>query len=368
MNGLKRTSLYHTHEKYGGKMIDFSGWALPVQFDGITTEHETVRTSAGLFDVSHMGEIEIIGDQATEYVQHLVTNDVSALTDCQVVYTMMCYPHGGIVDDLLVYKFNKDHYFLVINAGNIEKDFAWMLENKNNFDVEIKNISDKLSEIALQGPRAEEILQGLTDSDLSEIGFFYCNRNVNVAGAKCLVSRTGYTGEDGFEIYLSHEDAPVVWDKIMEAGKDKGIKPIGLGARDTLRFEAALPLYGNELSEDITPLEAGLGMFVKLHKDNFIGKEALQKQKEEGLRRKIVGFEMEENGIPRNGYEVLSNGESIGFVTTGYFSPTLKKNIGLAMVDIKHSSIGSPIEIQVRKKALKGRVISKKFYQKNYKK
>jgi len=368
MNELKRTSLFNAHEKYGGKIIDYSGWALPVQFEGIIAEHEAVRNAAGLFDVSHMGEVEVKGSQATDYIQNLITNDISVLNDFQVQYNLMCYPHGGVVDDLLVYKFNNNDYLLVINAGNVDKDFAWMLENAKDYDVELTNISENVSEIALQGPKAEEILQELTDTNLSDLGFFYNKRDVNVAGTNCLISRTGYTGEDGFEIYLSHSEAEHVWEKILEAGKDKGIKPIGLGARDTLRFEAVLPLYGNEISQDITPLEAGLGIFVKLHKSNFIGKEALQKQKEEGLKRKIVGFVMDENGIPRHGYEVLSGGNPIGFVTTGYFSPTLKKNIGLAMVDTDYSALETPIEIQVRKRALKAHVVSKKFYQKNYKK
>ncbi|MDF2545192.1 MAG: gcvT [Anaerosolibacter sp.] len=368
MAELRKTALFPAHEKYKGKVVDYAGWALPVQFEGIVAEHEAVRNAAGLFDVSHMGEVEIKGAQAGEYVQNLVTNDVSVLNDNQILYTFMCYPHGGIVDDLLVYKFTNNHYFLVINAGNVEKDYKWMKDNVGTYDIEMRNLSDDVSELALQGPKAQEILQGLTDTDLSEIGFFYCKRDVNIAGANCLISRTGYTGEDGFEIYLDHKDAEAVWDKIMEAGQEKGIKAAGLGARDTLRFEATLPLYGNELGEDITPLEAGFGMFVKLNKANFIGKEALQKQKEEGLKRKIVGFEMEENGIPRHGYDVLSNGTMIGFVTTGYFSPTLKINIGLAMVDIAYAELGTPLEIQIRKKALKAKVVSKKFYSKNYKK
>lgn len=368
MNEVKKTSLFNAHVKYGGKVVDYSGWALPVQFEGITSEHEAVRNAAGLFDVSHMGEIEVKGNQATEFIQNLVTNDISILNDSQVQYNLMCYPNGGVVDDLLVYKFNNKDYLLVINAGNVDKDYAWMVENSKDFDVELTNISEDVSEIALQGPKAEEILQELTDTNLSDIGFFYNKKDVNVAGANCLISRTGYTGEDGFEIYLSHDKAEHVWDKIMEAGKDKGIKPIGLGARDTLRFEACLPLYGHEISQDITPLEAGLGFFVKLNKANFIGKEALVKQKEEGLKKIMVGFEMDENGVARQGYDVLVNGKTIGFVTTGYASPTLKKNIGLAIVDANYSEMDTSIEIQVRKRALKAHVISKKFYKKQYKK
>jgi aminomethyltransferase len=368
MSEPKKTSLYNAHEKHGGKIIDFAGWALPVQYEGITAEHEAVRNNAGLFDVSHMGEVEVKGSQATDFVQNLVTNDVSVMNENQVIYGMMCYPDGGVVDDLLIYKHTNDYYLLVINASNVDKDFQWMKDNIGNYDVNLQNISEDVSEIALQGPRAEEILQELAETNLADIAFFYFKRDVKISGKNCLISRTGYTGEDGFEIYMNHEDAEYLWDKILETGKDKGAKPTGLGSRDTLRFEANLPLYGNELSPDITPLEAGFGMFVKLGKPNFIGKEALEKQKAEGLKRKIVGFEMEAPGIPRHGYEVLSNGKSIGFVTTGYSSPTLKKSIGLAMVDIEYSELGTPIEIQIRKNIVKAKVVRRNFYLKNYKK
>ncbi len=368
MSDPKKTALYNAHLKYGGKVVNYSGWELPVQYEGLTAEHEAVRNFAGIFDVSHMGEVEIKGKQATDFINNLVTNDISIMSDNQVMYALMCYPTGGIVDDLLVYKYTDDDYMLVINAGNVDKDFQWMKDNVGNYDVELNHISDIVSEIALQGPKAEEILQELTDTKLSEIAFFHLKKDVKIAGRSCIVSRTGYTGEDGFEIYMKHEDAEYIWDKIFEAGKDKGLKPAGLGCRDTLRFEATLPLYGNELSPEITPLEAGFGMFVKLNKTNFIGKEVLDKQKAEGLKRKIVGFEMVGPGIPRHGYDVLSNGKNIGFVTTGYNSPTLKKNIGLAMVNIEYSELDTPIEIQIRKNTVGAKVISRKFYNKNYKK
>ncbi len=368
MTELRKTSLFNVHQKYGGKVVDYSGWALPVQFEGLTAEHEAVRTKAGLFDVSHMGEVEVKGSQALDYVQNLITNDASALNDNQIAYSFMCYPDGGIVDDLLVYKFTNEHFFLVINASNVEKDYKWMLENLGDYDVQVNNISDDVSEIAIQGPKAQDILQKLTDTELSQIGFFYCKRDVNIAGANCLISRTGYTGEDGFEIYLDHDNAEMVWEKLMEAGSEEGIKPAGLGSRDTLRFEASLPLYGNEIDKDITPLEAGLGMFVKLDKAGFIGKDALVKQKAEGLKRKVVGFEMIDRGIPRHGYEVYADDKKIGFVTTGYAAPTVKKNIGLAMVDIEYSKLDTEFEIMVRNKPAKAKVISKRFYQKNYKK
>ena len=366
ING-KKTNLYDAHIKYGGKIIEFAGWLMPVQYEGIIEEHEAVRNNAGLFDVSHMGEVEVKGKDAFRYVQNLVTNDISVLVDNQVIYTFMCYEHGGIVDDLLVYKFSEEHYLLVINAGNIEKDFDWMMQNKENYEVDIANISDEVSEVAIQGPKAQEILQNLTDLNLDEIKFFYLKRDVLIDGIKCIVSRTGYTGEDGFEIYTENKYIEKIWDRILEVGKSYGIKPAGLGCRDTLRFEASLPLYGNEISKDITPLEAGLGYFVKLNKDNFIGKDALLKQKEEGLNRKLVGFELKGRGIPRHGYTVEVNGENIGFVTTGYLSPTLKKNIGLAIIDSKYTTLGTEINILIRNKPVKAEVISKKFYNKNYK-
>lgn len=368
MTDVKKTALFNSHQKYGGKLIEFAGWELPVQYEGIIEEHEAVRNAAGLFDVSHMGEVKAEGKGAFDFVQNLVTNDVSVLQDNQILYTLMCYPSGGVVDDLLVYKFDSEHFLLVINAANIDKDYDWMLNNKGEFDVELENISSRVSEVALQGPKAQQILQKLTDTNLNEIKFFYCRKNVQVDGVNCLVSRTGYTGEDGFEIYTSNEDIEKVWDSILNAGKEEGIKPAGLGCRDTLRFEVALPLYGNELSKDITPLEAGLGFFVKLNKSNFIGKDALVRQKEEGLKRKLVGFEMKDRGIPRHGYEVKAGDENIGFVTTGYYSPSLKKNIGLALIDSKYSDLGSEINIVIRNKTLKAHVTSKKFYNKNYKK
>lgn len=368
MENVKKTALFGAHEKSGGKVIDFAGWALPVQYEGLISEHEAVRNKAGIFDVSHMGEVDVIGPEAFDFVQNLTTNDISVLQNNQVMYGLMCYPDGGVVDDLLTYKFDDQHFYLVINASNVDKDFQWMKDNKNNYNVELTNLSDQVSEVALQGPKAQEILQKLTDTNLDEVKFFFCKRDVNVAGINCLISRTGYTGEDGFEIYAANKDIETVWDKLMEAGKDLGLKPCGLGCRDTLRFEATLPLYGNEISKDISPLEAGLGIFVKLTKENFIGKDALVKQKAEGLKRKTVGFEMIDKGIPRHGYEAAVDGKVIGVVTTGYMSPTLKKNIGLALIDANYAELGTKIDIIVRNKPLKAEVISKKFLTKNYKK
>ena len=366
---LKKTSLNEVHKKLGGKLVDFTGWELPIQFEGIKEEHFAVRERAGLFDVSHMGEVTIDGLDALKFVDYIVANDATTMNENQVMYTFMCNEKGGVVDDLLVYKYTNEKILLVVNASNIEKDYNWIVKQAKAFDVVTKNISDDVTQIAIQGPKAQEILQKITDTDLNEIKFFTFNSKVLVAGEECIVSRTGYTGEDGFEIYCSPKNVEHLWRKILEVGKEHGIKPAGLGARDTLRFEANLPLYGNELSKDITPLEAGYGFFVKLQKENFIGKKALEIQKEEGLKRRIVGFEMIGRGIPRHGYIVTNNdGKEIGFVTTGYHSPTLNKNIGLAMVDIEYKALGSEINIIIRNKTVKAKVIKRKFYIKKYKK
>lgn len=364
MDNLKVTPLLNAYSQYGGKIIDFAGWALPVQFEGIIQEHETVRNAAGIFDVSHMGEIEVKGQEAFDFLQNLVTNDLSNMEDNQVIYTLMCYEDGGVVDDLLVYRFSKDYFYLVVNASNVDKDFDWMVKNSEGYDAKLSNISESVAEVALQGPKAQEILQKLTDTNLEEIKFFYCKRDVIIDGVNCLISRTGYTGEDGFEIYTNNNDIEKLWHTIIK----EGAKPIGLGARDTLRFEVNLPLYGNEISQDINPLEAGLGFFIKLGKDKFIGKDALVRYKESGLKRKLVGFELIDKGIPRHGYDVQVNGEKVGFVTTGYFAPSLKKNVGHALVDAKYSELGTEIEIVIRNKTARAVVIDKKLYKKNYKK
>lgn len=368
METTKKTALFNVHKKYGGKLIEFAGWSLPVEYESLISEHEAVRNSAGIFDVSHMGEVEVIGKDAVSFIQKLITNNIDCLKDNQVIYTLMCYPDGGVVDDLLVYKLNNEQFMLVINASNVEKDFEWMLSNIKDFDISLINISNDISEVALQGPKAQQILQKLTDTNLDDIKFFYFKEDVDISGVKCLVSRTGYTGEDGFEIYTSNLYIEKIWESILEIGRAYGLKPAGLGCRDTLRFEAALPLYGNEISKDITPLEAGLGYFVKLNKGDFIGKGALESQKLNGLSRKLVGFEMKDRGIPRHNYDVYKDDKKIGFVTTGYFSPTLKKNIGLALIDSNCAELGTEISIMIRNKACKAEIINKKFYNKNYKK
>ena len=357
MINLKRTPLADEYEKYGGKTVDFAGWYMPVEFEGILKEHEEVREGVGLFDVSHMGEILIDGKDALKFVNFLVTNDVDTLVDHQVQYAFLCNEDGGVVDDLILYRFHEDKFLFVVNASNVDKDYLWILKHIDGFDVEVRNISDETAQLALQGKAAQALLQKLTSFDLDEIKFFHFREDVEIAGVKTLISRTGYTGEDGFELYMKNEDIKELYHKLIEAGA----KPIGLGARDTLRFEANLPLYGNELSEDWTPLEAGYGFFVKLNKKDFIGKDALKLQKEQGLKRKIVGFVMDGKRIPRHGYRVYKEDDDIGFVTTGYKSPTLGEYIGLAMVNIEHSSIGEEISIEIRGKMEKAHVRNRKF-------
>ena len=361
----KKTPLYDEHVKLGGKIVDYAGWFLPVQYEGLIKEHEAVRNDAGLFDVSHMGQIMVKGKDALDFLQYLLTNDISKMTDNQTMYALLCYPDGGVVDDLLVYKYGPEEYLLVVNAANTEKDFKWMIDNKKDFNIILENISDQIGLVALQGPKAEKILQKLTDYDLSSIKPFHFKRDIEVAGVSCKVSRTGYTGEDGFEIYSSPEDIVTVWNKLLEVGKEDGLKPAGLGARDTLRFEATMPLYGQEISEDVTPLEGGLKFAVKLDKEaDFIGKEALKKQWEEGLKRKIVGFELLGRGIPREGYEVYKDGKKIGYVTTGYLSPTQKKKHGKALIDTTEADLGNEIDIMIRNKPVKAKIISRRFLKK----
>ncbi|WP_034645388.1 glycine cleavage system aminomethyltransferase GcvT [Bacillus methanolicus] len=363
MSELKRTPLFEIYKEYGAKTIDFGGWELPVQFSSIKEEHEAVRTKAGLFDVSHMGEIEVKGTGTLEFLQKMLTNDVSKIKTGGAQYSAMCYENGGTVDDLLVYKLEDGHYLLVVNAANIEKDFEWLKRHLDE-NVEMNNLSEQMAQLAFQGPLAEEVLQKLIpETNLNEIGFFKFRYDVNINGKKALVSRTGYTGEDGFEIYCDASDAPVLWKEILEAGREFGVLPCGLGARDTLRFEANLALYGQELSPEISPLEAGIGFAVKLSKEtDFIGKEALKQQKENGVPRKLVGVEMIDRGIPRHGYPVYKGDVKIGEITTGTQSPTLKKNIGLALIKAEEAELGNEVEIEIRGKRLKAVISPIPFY------
>lgn len=364
MGELKRTPLFDSYTQYGGKTIDFGGWELPVQFSGIKGEHEAVRTKAGLFDVSHMGEILVSGPNSLEFLQNLLTNDISKIKDGQAQYTAMCYPDGGTIDDLLTYRFDENHYMLVVNASNIEKDFEWM-QKQSIEGITLENVSDQYALLALQGPLAETILQRMTDAPLSDIKPFRFQQDVRISGHTALISRTGYTGENGFEIYASPEAAIALWEEILKEGEADGLLPVGLGARDTLRFEACLALYGQELSKNISPLEAGIGFVVKLQKDGFIGKDALAAQKENGVPRKLIGIEMIDKGIPRTGYPVYVNDRKIGEITTGTQSPTLKKNIGLALIEAEFAGTGKEFEVEIRNKRLKAESVETPFYKRS---
>lgn len=358
----KKTPLYDEHIKLGGDVVNYAGWYLPIKYEGLVPEHHAVRNKVGMFDVSHMGSITVKGKDALAFVDYLVTNDVSKSKDNHIMYTFMGQPDGGVVDDFLIYRVNPEYFYLVVNASNIEKDYDWIVEHKKDFDVEIANISDETGIIALQGPLAEKTLQKLTKKDLSEMKFFTFVESVDINGVDCMLSRNGYTGEDGFEIYTSREGIVKIWKDLLEAGKDEGLVPTGLGCRDTLRFEAALPLYGHEISETITPLEGGFKYFVKLKKESdFIGKEALNKQWDQGLDRKLAGFEMIGRGIPREEYEIQKDGKKIGHVTTGYMSPTLKKNIGNALISTEFTELGTEIDIMIRNKPVKAKIIDKNF-------
>ncbi|OCT10902.1 glycine cleavage system protein T [Paenibacillus pectinilyticus] len=358
---LKRTPLFPIYAEHGARIIDFGGWELPVQFTGIQKEHDAVRGQAGLFDVSHMGEVRVQGAGAFACLQRLTTNDVAKLAPGQCQYSLLCYPHGGVVDDLLVYKLTDQDYMLVINASNIDKDIAWLQQHLTG-EVQLTNISDDTALLALQGPRAVDILAKLTDAPIQTLKTFHFLPEANIAGVTTLLSRTGYTGEDGFELYVNNKDAIALWQKLLEAGEEHGLIPTGLGARDTLRFEARLPLYGQELSAEITPLEAGLTYFVKLDKGDFIGRDALLEQKANGVPRKLVGIEMQERGIPRPHYAVYVEGKKIGEITTGTQSPTYKTNVGLALIDTAYSALGTDVYVEIRGAQVKASVVATPFH------
>jgi len=358
---VKKTALYDAHLDLDAKIIDFGGWEMPVQYSSIIEEHKAVRNQAGIFDVSHMGEIMISGKQAKDLVQRLITNNAAKLTKGQIVYTPICYEDGGIVDDLLVYKLDIDKFLLVVNASNTTKDLRWVKKNAEVFeDVKVEDKTDYYSLIALQGPISREIINPLLEDDISDLKF-YNFINTNIAGVEAIVSRTGYTGELGFEIYLDSKNAVEVWEALIEEGKDKGLKPAGLGARDTLRLEKALCLYGNDIDESTNPLEAGLGWTVKFDKDGFNGKEKLEQIKEEGIQKKLVGFIMSERGIPRHGYEIVIDNEVVGEVTSGSYSPTLDENIGMAYIDKEYVKKDTEIKIRIRKREVKARIVETPF-------
>ncbi len=370
---MKKTAINEIHKKLNAKMVDFAGWEMPIQYeDGVIKEHMAVREKVGIFDVSHMGEFEIKGKDALEYIQKLITNDASKLDINQVLYTPMCYENGTIVDDLLCYRIGEKHFYLIINSANHDKDLNWLKSNTEGYELEIvRDISPKMSLFALQGPNAEKTMQKLVDKDMNELKFFRLWLDVDVDGINVdMMSRTGYTGEDGVEIMVKNENAPELWEKIMDAGEEFGIKPCGLGARDTLRLEAKLMLYGNDIDDTTTPVEAALKWTVSMDKDvDFNGKEVIKEQIENGTDRILKGFEMIDRGIPRHNMEIYNeNEEKIGYVTSGNYAPYLKKTIGLGYIDRPHHKKGTEIYIDVRGKMKKAKIVKTPFYKKSYKK
>ncbi|MCW5962197.1 MAG: glycine cleavage system aminomethyltransferase GcvT [Pyrinomonadaceae bacterium] len=367
MSELKKTPLNEIHRKLGGKMVDFGGWDMPVQYPaGVIEEHLRTRNHAGLFDVSHMGEFFVEGDDAIEFVNRLTTNDVSKLVDGQAQYSAFTREDGTVVDDLLVYRFDDTKLLLVVNAGTTEKDWEWVTSNTNDEKITLTNASADYCQIAVQGPKALEIAQKLTETDLDSIKYYHFTVG-KFDGVDAIISRTGYTGEDGFEIYANKDFAGQIWNKLLETGGygfDNGILPAGLAARNTLRLESGMALYGHEISDEITPLEAGLGWICKLNTD-FLGRDALQKQKDEGLKRKLVGFEMRDRGIARDECEVYIGGEKVGYVTSGSPAPFLKKNIGMAFVPAEFAKVGQEITIDVRGRKLAAEIVPMPFYKRN---
>jgi len=365
---MKQTCLYDKHVALGAQMSPFAGFDMPIQYTNIADEHQAVRTACGVFDVSHMGEIAVGGKDAERFVQHIFTNDVAGAVDGQVLYGMMCREDGGTVDDLLVYKMGQDDYILVVNAANTEKDWAWIQEQAKGFEVLLDNCSNRYGQLAIQGPDAEAVVSEVLMLPVCrELDFYTAKYVGSDGGVKTLLSRTGYTGEDGFELYASPARINDCWDRLMASGR---CKPCGLGCRDTLRFEVGLPLYGDELSDDISPVMAGLSMFVKLDKEGgFVGRDALARQKAEGTARKLVGIALQDKAIPRHGYTVLSaEGAPIGEVTTGYHTLSTDKSVCMALVGSDYAKLGTSVKVQIRKKVFPGTVVKKRFYDKHYKK
>ena len=364
----RKTALNAVHRQMGAKMVEFNGWDMPVEYPsvgGIMAEHNAVRTGVGVFDVSHMGDIRLSGPQALAAVQHISMNDAARLAVGQAQYSALLYPQGTFVDDVIVHRLGEDDYLLVINAGTREKDFNWVRENARQFNCKIEHLSDDFTQIAIQGPKGVNLLQKLTDADLSAVKFYWLTRGTVCGLKNILIARTGYTGEDGFEIYIPADEATStrVWNEILEAGKEFGALPCGLGARNTLRLEAKLPLYGHEISDTINVWEAGLDRFIKMEKPEFIGRAALERAKADGLKRTLVGFEMIERGIARDGYKVLDEaGKEIGYVTSGSPAPFLKKNIALAYVSPSHAQIGARVKVEIRGQGVGAQVVPTPFY------
>ena len=358
---MKNTALSHIHEQLGAKIVPFAGYNMPVSYEGVNAEHETVRKAVGVFDVSHMGEFLITGPKAFDLIQKVCSNDVSKIVDGQAQYNCLPNETGGIVDDLIVYRFDAEKWLLVVNASNIDKDWDWISEH-NSEGAEMRNLSEDYSLLAIQGPKAIEAMQSITSEDLSAIKFYHF-KVADFAGIEhVIISATGYTGSGGFEIYCKNNEVEQIWNKVMEAGKEFGIKPIGLAARDTLRLEMGFCLYGNDINDSTSPLEAGLGWITKFTKD-FINSENLKKQKEEGVKRKLIGFELNERGIPRHDYEIADKeGNTIGIVTSGTMAPSLNKGIGMGYVTIENSAPGTEIFIQIRNKPVAATVVKTPFY------
>lgn len=359
----KRTCLYDKHVALGALMSPFGGFDMPIQYKGIVEEHNAVRNQVGVFDVSHMGEVEITGPEAEKFVNYIFTNDITDAPVGKIYYGMMLYPDGGTVDDLLVYKVAENDLFLVINAANIDKDVAWINEHAAKFDVKVDHQSDYYGQLAVQGPDSEKTLLDTLKIDATDL-VFYTFKKMEYNGETIIVSRTGYTGEDGFEIYASHDTINGMWDELIEAG----VQPCGLGCRDTLRFEVGLPLYGDELTAEISPIAATLGIFVKLDKEDFIGKEACAKQKEEGSAKKLVGLELKDKAIARHGYEVMQGDKVVGYITTGYRGISVEKSLAFALVDREAGTLGNELMVKIRKKVFPALVVKKRFYKKSYKK
>jgi aminomethyltransferase len=357
---LKRTPLYSAHRALGAKMVDFSGWEMPVEYSGIIDEHMAVRTRVGVFDVSHMGEIEIRGPQALALVEFVTPNAAGQLQDNQAQYTALLYPRGTFVDDVLLHRLAHDHYLLCVNASNQRKDFDW-ITSQNHFAADVQYASDNYAQLAIQGPLALATVQKLTSTDLSAIRYYWFTRG-EVLGAPAIIARTGYTGEDGVELYLPPGDAERIWKAVLEAGREFDIRPCGLGARNTLRLEAKMALYGHEIDASTTPYEAGLDWIVKLDKGDFIGRDSLAGQKQRGISRKLAGFEMRGRGIAREGYIVRLDGVPAGFVTSGSPAPFLKKNIGLCYLPAARAQVGQPIEIEIRNQPAPAEIVPTPFY------
>jgi aminomethyltransferase len=357
---LKKTLLYDTHVGLGARMVPFAGFEMPVQYSGPLEEHQTVRSSAGLFDIDHMGQIIVEGPDAADFLQYVVTSDIGELQEWEAHYSLLCYADGTTVDDIFIYRL-PEYWWVVVNASNLDKDFKWLKAHSAGFDVTLKNVSEETYMLAFQGPKAQEVLQRITDINLGEIAFHWSARG-KVAGIDALIGNTGYTGEYGYELFFPAYESVTMWNAILDAGRAEGVKPIGLAARDSLRFEPCLPLYGHELSPSITPLEAGLGFAVKTDKGDFVGRDALLKQRLEGPERKLVCLQMEDKGVPRENYEVQKEGVTIGFVTAGMMAPTVECYAAMALIPKAEARVGNELDVVIHGKPRKAKIVPRPFY------